>query len=192
MKNTILIIALTFIFINCKAQTIVNANTFNDGNNNGKYFKDLDNHFQKFTGTWENTTGNITFRLILWKAAKVQMGTSPDNYYNDLIYGRFAIIQNAGTNNEIFLHDSVKYYPQNNITSFNVIIGNTYDGIYFSSYLEDNCANGGNDTIRAAGTLTITNSGSTPSIANWKIKPGGLLEGEYYSMPTQCVMTKVN
>lgn len=190
MKNLITIIIISLLFINCKAQTIVNINTHNQGDNTGKYFKDINNNFAKFTGTWENTTGNITFRVILWKITKEPMG-SPTKYYMDNFGGSFLIIQDAGTPNEIILHNSIKYYSQSNYTSDRTIWGNTWDGIDLGGHLEDTCASSGNEILPGFFYLYITNPGITPAIAHWKIKPRALM-GDYYSIPTDVMMTKVN
>jgi len=189
MKKIIKIIVLSLLFINCKAQTIVSINTFNQGSNTGKYFKDINNVYPNFTGTWENTTGNITFRVILWKITKEPMGT-PTDYYMDMIGGSFMMIQDAGTADEIILHNSVKYYPQNNLTSERVIWART-DGVNLGGHLEDTCASGGNEVLPGFFSLIRTNPGVTPAIAHWKIKPRALM-GDYYSIPTDVMMTKVN
>lgn len=193
MKNLIKIIIVSlFLTINCNAQTEVNLNTFNQGDNAGKYFKDLNNNFPKFVGTWENTTGNITFRITLWKITKRPMG-SPVEYYMDMIGGSFLIIQNAGTTNEVVLCNSVKYYPQSGYTSDSTFWACSYAGLFLGGHMEDTCASGGNDILTAFFSLVITNPGVTPAIAQWKVKERELsVQGTYYSIPTDVMMTKVN
>lgn len=191
MKNYITALILFLLFINCKAQTIVNINTFNNGNNSGKYFKDLDNNFQNFIGTWENTTGNITFRIILEKNEQVPMG-NPVEYYKDRISGSFKVIQNANTPNEVIIHDSLKYYPTSNTSTNNVIYASVYDNVTLSGHMENNCANNGDTFILGRLTMIITNLGSLPSQANWKIKSRPLEEGESFNIPTDIILTKVN
>jgi hypothetical protein len=191
MKNLIKTIIILLVSINCKAQTEVNINTHNQGSNAGKYFKDINNNFSKFTGTWENTTGNKTFRIVLWKITKEPMG-SPVEYYMDNFGGSFMIIQDAGTANELVLFNSVKTYP-NGYISDRSFWCRTYDGVDLFGHMEDNCASGGNDTLTAFFYLYITNPGVTPAIAQWKVKDGGLnIQGTYYSIPTNVMMTKVN
>ena len=68
MKNVIYLFIINIItFTSCKAQQIVDYTTFNDGNNEGKYFNDLNNNFVPFLGTWEHQSGNQIFRITLWK-----------------------------------------------------------------------------------------------------------------------------
>lgn len=191
MKNFIKCLFFSLTFISCKAQTIVNINTFNNGNNSGKYFKDLDNNFQNFIGTWENTTGNITFRITLEKEEQVAMG-NPLEYYMDRISGSFKVIQNANMPNEVIIHDSVKYYPLSNVTTNSSIYATVYDNISLGGYIENNCANNGDDFIRGFLELIITNMGSLPSQAQWKIKSRPLQEGESFNIPTDIILTKVN
>ena len=191
MKKYILAIMIAFSFFQSNAQPEVHINTYNIGNNDGKYFKDLDNNYGNFTGTWENTTGIITFRLTLWKFAKKPMGY-PTKYYKDSFEGKFLIIKNAGMPNEIILHNSVKYYPQNNYTSTSVIYASAYDGRDLGGNFEDSCANGGNGFLSGFFYLYIENPGVSPSIARWKIKNAPRIQGQYYSIPMDVLMTKIN
>jgi hypothetical protein len=189
MKNIIKILAL-FLIIGCKAQTTVNLNTYNIGDNSNKYFKDIDNNFANFTGIWENTSGNTTFRVILWKETMRAL-TNETNSFIDEIYGRFLIIQNAGLPNEVVIHNSVKYFPQNNITSTWSLLGSPYNATLYGAYLEDTCANGGNGVLSGNARMEITNLGSAPLNAHWQVKSSRqLLNGEYFSVPTDIILTK--
>lgn len=191
MKNIIKILAL-FLIISCKAQTIVNLNTYNIGDNSNKYFKDLDNNFANFVGTWENTSGNTTFRVVLWKVTMRAL-TNETNSFIDEIYGRFLIIQNAGLPNEVIIHNSVKYFPQNNRTSTWSLVGSPYNATLYGAYIEDTCANGGNGALDGNVRMKITNLGSTPLNAHWQVKSSReLFSGEYFSVPTDCILTKVD
>ncbi|MCW1147045.1 DUF6705 family protein [Flavobacterium lacisediminis] len=191
MKNIFKILIL-FTFISCKAQTIVNINTYNIGDNTNKYFKDLDNNFTNFVGTWENTTGDITFRVILWKESMKPLVTE-NNSFMDRLYGKFQIIQNADLPNEIIIHNSVKYFPQNDITSTWSIFGTPYNSTVYGAYLEDTCANGGSGVLEGNVKMEITNLGNTPLNAHWTVKSvRPLHSGENFSVPMNIVLTKVN
>lgn len=190
MKKTIKIIIVSLLFINCKAQTVVPLNTRNTGDNTGKYFKDINNVYSNFTGTWENTTGNITFRVILWRITKDPIGY-PTKYHMDMIGGSFMIIQNAGDINEVVLHNSVKYFHQSNTTSNRVVWGIS-DNTRLDGHFEDTCASGETEILPGFFSLIRTNPGVTPAIAHWKIKSRSLLVGSYYSIPTDIMLTKVN
>lgn len=191
MKNFIKCLFFSLTFISCKAQTIVNINTFNNGNNSGKYFKDLDNNFQNFIGIWENTTGNITFRITLEKEEQVAMG-NPVEYYMDRISGSFKVIQNANMPNEVIIHDSVKYYAISNATTNSVIYAASYGANTLGGHIENNCANNGDDFITGFLKMNITNPGNSPALAHWKIKSRPLQEGESFNIPTDIILTKVN
>jgi hypothetical protein len=204
MKKILTILILALFFTNCKAQTEVDLSLYNQVDNNNKYFKDLNNYYGNFIGTWENTSGNRTFRLILWKQTKRQV-TISNNCFMDRILGRFLIILNAGTSNEQIIHNSVKYFPQSNTTSESILYGRAINNNRLSGYFEDTCASiGDSDTpdintvqnqsiIAGWFRLTLTNNGSIPTTAIWKIKSERQLQSnEFFSVPIECVMTKVN
>lgn len=193
MKKIITFIAFAVFFINCKAQTIVNISTYPKQNESNKYFKDINNNYQNFTGTWESTTGNITFRLILWKVTKDTYHINLNNFI-DRIYGRFLIIQNAGNINESILHDSVKYFPQNGYTSDVILFAYATEPNEFGGSFTDTCANGGNGVLEAVFSLEILNLGSTPLQAQWNVTSTSryLEAGESFTVPTNTILTKVN
>lgn len=190
MKNIITILILIIAFTSCRAQQIVNINTFNQGGNNGKYFKDIDNNFPVFIGTWENTTGNLTFRVVLTKTTKKNYITR----YMDKIEGRFLIIENAGTINENIVHNSVKDYPQSGQTSTYVITGATMSGIYFHGLIDDNSIDDNTIGILTGQlSMEIINTGNSPLQAHWKVFRKGIsIQGLNFNVPTDIIMTKVN
>lgn len=61
----------------------------------GAWYKDIDNEFLKFTGTWkyEDTTTNTSFTITLQK--KTAFYSVVDNYYEDIIIGEYKFIQNG-------------------------------------------------------------------------------------------------
>ena len=191
MKNIIKILAL-FLIISCKAQTIVNIDAYGIGDNSNKYFKDLDSNYSNFIGTWENTTGSITFRLIMWKVENDPL-TSISNSFMDRIYGKYLIVQNAGMPNEIILFDSIKYFPQSNYVTNWVLLGKATSSIFASGSFIDTNANNGTNVIDGTFNFEILNIGNTPLQARWKIKSiGSLFTGEFFTVPTDCILTKVN
>lgn len=192
MKNIIKIIAIICLSFNCKSQTIVDLSTFNLGDNSNKYFKDLNNHFDKFTGTWENTTGNITFRVTLWKVLQIQFITI-NNCYADEINGSFKIIQNAGTPQEVVLHNSVKFYPINGSTSNSIIYLKTVNGIGAAGLITDNCTLPIGSQLGGRLRMEITNPGQSPSRARWTVRREGLgvVGGRVFTVPTDIILTKL-
>ncbi len=189
MKMKKIIVILIIATISCKAQEIVNINTFNQGDNTGKYFKDIDNHFTPFLGTWENTTGILTFRVILYKTTKKPLGY-PTKYYMDKIEGRYLLIENIGTPNETIIHDSVKYYPQSDQTSDNVIIG-VSGGTIMGGDIDDNSVDENVMGILPGKlTMEILNTGNTPLQAQWSIAKRVHIVGFEFNIPTNIVLTK--
>lgn len=189
MKNIIKIITL-LLFISCKAQTIVNVNTYNQGDNSNKYFKDINNNYQNFIGTWENTYGNLTFRLEIWKNSNIEM-PNESNSRIDLLNAKFSIIKFINTPSEIVLHNSVKYFPQNGYTSNNVMIAFALNNYSFSGFFTDTCANGGAGVLDASFSFEILNIGNTPLQAQWKLKSVGQLSSEeFFTVPTNCILIK--
>lgn len=190
MKKATTILIL-FFCIACKSQTIVNISTFNNGDNTGKYFKDLDYNFQSFIGTWENTTNNITFKLFLTMTVKKPMGY-PVKYYKDVIEGRFMIIENAGQSNENIICNSVKYYPNSGFTSTNVIFGNANNNVCGGG-IDDTCATGSSPILEGSFKLTKLNNTTGLPQAQWEVyKDGITIEGQNFSVPTNVILTKVN
>lgn len=189
MKNIYKIIIVSLLFINCKAQSIVDFETFNQGDNSNKYFKDINNNFANFTGTWQNTTGNLTFRVNLWKVTKEPF-IIENNCYMDIIKGSYQIIQDMGTPNETVLHNSVKTTP-NGVWEYIINIG-TSDGVGAGGSIDDNCAvNATYLTGRL--TMMITNPGASPPIAHWTVvRKGPTFGGATFTVPTDIILTKIN
>ena len=54
--------------LSCKAQNpIVSLDAYNHRTADGAYFKDLNNEFDKFEGTWIYTNGNTIFTIVIEK-----------------------------------------------------------------------------------------------------------------------------
>jgi len=193
MKNIKILVLTLLISVGCKAQQIVNIHTFNQGSYSGKYFKDLDNHYDVFVGTWENTTGNMTFRVVLHKTERMPIG-SPTEYYMDRIHGSFLMIENVGTRNEREIYNSVRYFPQSGQTSENVIIGGSRDGVSMGSFIEDTTISNTiipSGILRGQMTLEILNLNNTPLQARWKVFRKGLsLQGVEFNVPIDIILTK--
>lgn len=190
MKNIIITLIFTLFFINCKAQTIVDINTYPEQNDSNKYYKDINNNYPNFIGTWENTTGNITFRLILWKVTQDPNPNSM-NSFMDRIFGKYLIIQNVGSTNEQILYNSVKYFPQSNTTTNWSLMGKASNNTLSDGYFEDTNANNGTGILTSGYSLEILNFGSLPLQAKWEITSTKHLQsGESFAVPTNCILTK--
>tara|TARA_R110002012_G_scaffold291564_1_gene486099 strand:+ start:119314 stop:119931 length:618 start_codon:yes stop_codon:yes gene_type:complete len=92
MKNIILITILFFALLSCKAQTPVVGLDAPTTTPSGAYFKDINNEFNKFEGTWVFTEGTTTFTVALEKKEMVYDGFK---YYYDELFGAYSYITNG-------------------------------------------------------------------------------------------------
>lgn len=188
MKNIYIIISILCITSITKAQQIVPFTTFNDGDNTGKYFKDLDNNFANFTGTWEYTQGNETFRVVLSKTTQKPYGY-PTKYWMDTIEGKFYLIENVGMPNESIICQSEQYYPQSASTTTYVIDAGTSYGVKLGGSIWDNCNAG--EILSSHLEMTIINPTATTLVAQWKVFRKGLTPVGYeYSFPNNILLIK--
>lgn len=188
MKNIYLIVIILCITTIAKAQQVVPYITFNDGDNTGKYFKDFDNNFAPFIGTWEYTQGNETFRVILSKTTQKPYG-SPTQYWKDKIEGKFYLIEDVGTPNETIICQSEKYYSQSSYTTTYVINAGTLEGVELGGDIWDNCNAG--EVLNSHLEMNIINPAATTLVAQWKVFRKGLTPVNYeYSFPNNIILTK--
>lgn len=187
MKNIIFFLSFILTF-SLQAQEVVDITNLNTGNNNNKYFKDINNNYATFIGTWENATDNITFRVILWKETMVPHPLYINSYIDE-IHGRFLLIENMGTVNEQIVCDSIKYFSQSDSTSNVVINGLAGGNTVMTAYLEDTCSTGG--ILTGGLSFKIIDNNTIPLQAEWKIKHRQLFDGESFTIPLDCIMTKI-
>jgi hypothetical protein len=77
MKKIISIISLVTMCIVMQGQTIKPAEQYFDFNDqNNIYFKDVNNHYNKFLGEWEATDGLHYVKIKITKVPKVEQGIS--------------------------------------------------------------------------------------------------------------------
>ena len=201
MKKIIYIGLISLIgFISCKAQTIVNMNTYNQGNNAGKYFKDLDHHLDPFIGTWEYQDGNQIFRVTLFKVEKIEYenGNYNPSYYMDEIQGHFSMIEigSSGQPIETTIYTSQRKMGASNTDWFPVItIGSTRDGINLNAMIYDNSIpyNINYPFVRGNLSLEII-SGTNPIQMQWKVTlPQGMYGTDQptnFNVPTDIILIK--
>lgn len=193
MKKYIKIIILFFAFNNAFGQQVVNLSTYNAGRNNNKYFKDLNNVFPNYVGTWEYVYGNQTFRLVLWKETMVSYDEIDSGCFVDEIQGHFMMIENAGQPNESIIYRSDKNYrdsenpwipaifllPNTNATQGTII---------------DNCILPNPQDIYMYGVLKFTiNTTTTPYTAHWEASEGKgmhFTDGPVLRVPRDIILTK--
>ncbi|MEE9349531.1 MAG: DUF6705 family protein [Flavobacteriaceae bacterium] len=181
MKKAITILII-IVFASCKAQE-VNINTLNQGDNTGKYFKDLDNNFQPFIGTWDYVYGNTTFRVLFYKTEMKSFGS----YTMDVIEGSFLIIENADTLNENIIHNSIIFYPNSGQTSTSVIWGVSTDAIILNASIDDNSIDFSTGILNGKLTFEIINNSNQ---AQWTVTKTINIEGHEFNIPTNTILTK--
>ncbi len=191
MKTYITILVIALGIISCKAQTIVNVNTYNQGDNSNKYFKDISGFYDPFLGTWEGNYNDVTFRVVLWKVEMREL-SNETNSYKDVIKGKFFIVENAGLPDETIKCQSEQYYPQSDSTWWSVIHAVSCSGVRMTGAIWDNCTAQGIPPQTGDLIMTITNSGFTPLIAHWIIKKGSRIKGHDFTIPKDIMLTKVN
>ncbi|OBX23569.1 MULTISPECIES: DUF6705 family protein [Bizionia] len=100
MKTPIYIILL-FIFsiVSCKAQSPI-ISIYDDlkvPRQENAYYKDTDNDFDRFIGTWKYTNGQEELTIIInKKLSDYHTNYKNISYYEDIIYGEFQYIDSNG------------------------------------------------------------------------------------------------
>lgn len=187
MKNILIFTIFIISTISCKAQLVVDILDVQP-DNNGIYYKDLNGLYNPYIGVWENTTGNLTFRLTLYKQEKVAFGY-PTKYYTDMIYGNFLIIENAGEIDEIIVCNSNNYSAINHFP-YNLIMGYV-NSTECSGMFEDPCAIVPSSKSSLTGMFRLKLS--NPNTAIWTLKHNDLyITSESFSIPQNVIMTKIN
>lgn len=187
MKYIFNLIFLISFSISCKSQTVVDISDVQP-DHTGIYYKDLYGVYNPYLGTWENTTGNITFRLTLYKKEKVAFGYQT-KYYKDKIYGKFLIIENAGEIDEVIICNSDNFEPKEQYP-YNIIIA-TANTTLCGGTIEDPCAIVPSFKPSLTGEFNFTLINSNTAL--WKLRLNGIhLSGLSFSIPTDATMTKIN
>ncbi|MGK0323898.1 MAG: hypothetical protein ACJAR4_001945 [Psychroserpens sp.] len=94
--KSILIIIIALISINANSQVIELCNGVTEEDvANGTYFKDINNTFTPFLGTWQYINGN---EVITFKIEKVNhFYNTETQMYEDFLVGNYSYSQNGGT-----------------------------------------------------------------------------------------------
>ena len=159
------------------------------------YYKDVNNYFTSFVGSWKHVEGNKTFIVTLYKR---NMEHRYENdyiiYYIDRIYGHYKLVENYGLPNETEIYNSqdftgdrpfeiFAYSPSTTATNLECTIYDVVDSNFPDKYFE--------------GDLILTiNSGTSPLTAQWVVTPiidKWYVEGQRTSfvIPTNITLTKM-
>lgn len=160
---------------------------------NPKYYKDINNYFTGFTGTWSSQIGTNTFVLTLWKVTKKPVNDSNGNiiYYLDYICGHYKMVQNYGTSNETIIYTSnVNFFNSTTPMNYSIYADSTTLN-KLSGIIYDTNTMSVNRLRGKRGFLLIEISDTNPSIANWSVSDSEEIniESDFF-IPTNTTLTK--
>ncbi|WP_425657689.1 DUF6705 family protein [Tenacibaculum ascidiaceicola] len=96
MKNLYILTFIVFTSLSCKAQTpiidIEERPTIWDTPTINAYYKDINNFYNGFEGTWVGTRGNKTLKIVLKKEEKIPNDVP---YYADYVFGEYLYSENG-------------------------------------------------------------------------------------------------
>lgn len=143
------------IAISCKAQTL-NIEDYKGNPMTGAYYKDINNIFDPFVGTWQYTNGNSSFKIVLEKRTH-----SPyiNQSFDDLLVGEYEYKINNVVRVSTLSNINNPLLRSNNINAKGVLRGGTR--ACRSCPATDIFINGG--IIETVGTTTINLSEINPN-----------------------------
>ncbi|WP_177733234.1 DUF6705 family protein [Flavobacterium inviolabile] len=162
------------------------------------YYKDINNYFTPFIGTWIYQNGNQTFVMLFWKETKIGYPDTNPKYYVDELRGHYKLVQNYGQPNEQLIYTSQKNVG-NSITPWPTIVmsnqptepykmtGTIFDvaGVLNPSY-----------PTGVRGELEMIINPANPNTAQWEVTlpmgMRGLDQPSTFTIPTNITLTKVN
>ncbi|OJV68361.1 MAG: hypothetical protein BGO42_04010 [Flavobacterium sp. 40-81] len=162
------------------------------------YYKDVNNYFTPFIGTWIYQNGNQTFVMKFWKETKVSYINENPKFYIDELCGHYKLVQNYGQPNEQVIYTSEKNIG-NSVTPWPTIVmsnqptepykmtGTIYDvaGPLNPSY-----------PTGVTGRLEMIINPVNPDTAQWEVTlpmgMRGLDQPSTFTIPTNITLTKVN
>lgn len=127
MKNIFLILIASLSFIFCKAQVPANApiiplHTVTSSDdfsliNNGSHYKDTENRYQQWVGTWQYQNGNTIFKIVIQKIEGLYFPSNsgffvnPINCYVDVLVGTYYYEVNGVVLSNHLTFSDPKYPP---------------------------------------------------------------------------------
>ncbi len=110
MKNIIKTLILLFAFTACKAQTVYNIEGEEHFGKSGYYYKDVNNLFNKYEGTWIYTNGTTSLTIKLRKIVKQYIAYN--NFYDDALVGEYEYVENG-----VIKASTLNQFNNTNLTS---------------------------------------------------------------------------
>ena len=187
MKKILVVVFFMLTLNSTKAQQIIDVANFtqdwsSDHSGIPKYYKDINNHYMPYIGTWIHQVGNRTFVVTLRKATKEATG-NPIEYYRDRIWGNYSLIENYNDVNQSVIY-TTDTKPQ-------CMLG-AADSVGCGGYIVDFSLpqNG------ASGTFSLVIIGNNPTTAQWIATPRtGTHIPNYpttFNFPSNVILTKIN
>ncbi|WP_445720393.1 DUF6705 family protein [Flavobacterium sp.] len=115
MKKNIIIILSVFVSFSCKAQ-IVDRYDINTviGEENGAYYKDVNNFRDQFVGTWVYTQGATQLTIMIQKRDNLTNFDGLNTFNEDVLIGEYRYVENG-------------IEKINTLTNINTNYGNSYN-----------------------------------------------------------------
>lgn len=121
MKNTIKLLPLLLVIFSCKAQTF-NIESYDGEPINGAYYKDINNTFNPFVGTWLYTNGTISFKIVLEKRTYTP---TINQAFEDLLVGEYEYKVNNIVKVSTLSNINNTFMRGNNINASSILKGGT-------------------------------------------------------------------
>src|SRR5690606_11587933 len=185
---SLLLLTCTTIIYSQDIVDLENFYTDSPENSKFKHYKDIQNKFIPFIGTWRSTTGNVTFILTLWKESHVPFPNAQNPKFQiDELRGHFKLIENYQTSSETIIFSSETGVGGTSPTG--------WPGVLFSSPIQTQMASGTiydisappNTQIPRRNFVLTINPGNSPVTAEWNVSSSGTFQIENqpltYSIP---------
>jgi len=206
MKKIVYLFLLIFTVFFSYAQTEKTVDIRQFYNSNFKkspliayyYYKDVNNYFTPFIGTWIYQNGNQTFVIRFWKETKASYINENPKYYIDELRAHYKLVQNYGQSNEQVIYTSEKNVG-NSVTPWPTIIaaGKALENYKMTGIVFD-VAGVLNPSYPTGvrGNLEMTINPDNPDTAQWEVTlpmgMRGLGQPKTFTIPTNITLTKVN
>ena len=156
------------------------------------YYKDLYNIYNNYIGVWENTTGNLTFRVTIWKVPHVKYQNSfGSNLFIDELHGKFMMLQDKGLPTETILYRSDKKFRNTNDDWSDAFSGYALNENSFGTLIIDNCITPNANYSYEMGKLSFKIINNNPTQARWRVKYiAGLNDRPGLTIPTDLILIK--
>lgn len=156
------------------------------------YYKDTNNYFTPFLGTWTSQIGANTFVVTFWK--ETQLPSKDDNdgvlYYRDEIFGHYKLVQNYGAANETIIYTSQINYLNSPTPIFTAVFATStfYNKLGATIYDVNTMTNEKYWGVR--GSLEMISTSAIPTTATWKISKTEEINPGNFVIPTNITLVK--